>query len=123
MWLPELSGIGALLAATDEQRTFGRVRLAYQVAEEPGERCGRSFEEAFVLAKEFDQLTVKHSFEKHLQSPITPEEIAKNAYEIAGSLAGKKTDFAFDILMLDDWAVPRYIAEGLQWLIATPPSE
>jgi hypothetical protein len=100
--------------------------LAHQVAEAPGRRCGRSFEEAFILAnaeilaKELDQLTVKHSFTQHLQVPITPEEITKNAYAIAGSLDGKKTDFAFDILMLDGWTTPRYIAEGLQWLTTSP---
>ncbi|WP_433496820.1 ATP-dependent nuclease [Sphaerimonospora sp. CA-214678] len=128
-WLPHLTEIDALLAATEEQRTFDRVRLAYQVAEEPGQACGRSFEEAFILAnadilaKYLDQLTVRHSFEKHLQAPVTSEEIAQNAYDIAASLNGKKTDFAFDILMLDGWTVPRYIAEGLQWLIATSPNK
>lgn len=128
-WLPELTEINALLAATDEQRTFDRVRLAHQVAEAPGQRCGRSFEEAFILAnadiltKELDRLSVKQSFEKHLQAPITPEEITSNAYVIAGHLDGKKTDFAFDILMLDGWNVPRYISEGLNWLISTSPDE
>lgn len=126
LWLPGLEQVDALLAATDEQRTFDRVRLVHQIAEAPGRRCGRSFEEAFILAnadilaKELDRLTVKHSFTQHLQVPITPEEITKNAYAIAGSLDGKKTDFAFDILMLDGWLTPRYIAEGLQWLIASP---
>jgi len=28
----------------------------------------------------------------------------------------KKTDFAFDIMMLDDFNVPKYIKEGLIWL-------
>jgi hypothetical protein len=125
-WLPGLPLIEDLLAASDEQRTFDRVRLAYQIAEGPGRRCGRSFEEAFILANSFllvkslDQLTVHRRFERHLQTPTTAEQIAGKAYEIAKSLERHKTHFAFDILMLDGWAVPRYIAEGLQWLITSP---
>ncbi|MFI7114807.1 ATP-dependent nuclease [Nonomuraea sp. NPDC050227] len=126
--LPNLSTIDALLATTAEQRTFDRVRLAYQVPEASGMRCGRSFEEAFILAnaeilaKNLDQLALKSTFERHLEDPITAEDILQNAFEIAASLNEKKTDFAFDILMLDGWNVPRYIVEGLQWLIATSPN-
>lgn len=126
--LPHLSTIDQLITATAEERIFGRVRLAYEVPEASDMRCGRSFEEAFILAnaeilaKSIDQLTVRSLFEKHLDAPITGEGISRNAYEIAKSLDKKKTDFAFDILMLDGWNVPRYIAEGLQWLIETSPN-
>ena len=126
-WLPDLTKITDLLGATEKQKTVHRVRLAYQVPEEPGRRCGRSFEEAFLLAnpdvivKGLDQLTVKTHFKKHLPEPISPDDIMQKAYEIAKELEEKKTDFAFDLLMLDDWIVPRYIAEGLQWLLATSP--
>ncbi|GAH09569.1 unnamed protein product, partial [marine sediment metagenome] len=27
-----------------------------------------------------------------------------------------KSDFAFDIMLLDGWDTPKYIQEGLEWL-------
>jgi hypothetical protein len=41
--------------------------------------------------------------------------IVLQSYEIAEEIP-KKTEFAFDIMVLAGWAVPKYIKEGLTWL-------
>ncbi len=124
-WLPGVSDIDGLLAAgvakTDER---GRVTVAYQVAEEEGDKVGRSFEEAFILANasvlaaapaglSVDNVLIKDG------ARLASDEIAKDSYEIADRVP-KKTDFAFDIMTLDGWIVPRYLREGLEWLNSTP---
>ena len=45
----------------------------------------------------------------------TKVEIETESYEIADAIP-KKTDFAFDIMIIENWAVPKYIKEGLTWL-------
>ncbi|SEG26089.1 AAA ATPase domain-containing protein [Thermomonospora echinospora] len=121
-WLPGEEQISALLDAEDAAKVSGRVRVAYQVPENAGKRCGRSFEEAFIianaatLAKKIDQLALKAKFTDEVGASLTAEEIADRAAEIAQKLTGEKTDFAFDIMLLDDWVVPLYIREGLEWL-------
>lgn len=47
-WLPKKTTVADLLAASDTDKTEGRIRVAYQVTE--GTHCGRSFEEAFIYA-------------------------------------------------------------------------
>ncbi|MFG1879525.1 ATP-dependent endonuclease [Sphaerisporangium sp. NPDC049003] len=122
-WLPGEKSIKLLMEADDATKTRDNVRVAYQVPESAGMPCGRSFEDAFiiansaVLAKNSEQLALKANFTNEVGAALTAEEIEENAGEIAKKLSKKKTNFAFDIMLLDDWAVPRYIQEGLQWLI------
>lgn len=98
------------------------MRVAYQVPESEGGAVGRSFEDAFilanadVLAKQMDKLTTRRWFESRVGKNASAEKIAANAYEIARRLGDHKTDFAFDILSLTGWIVPRYLKEGLEWL-------
>lgn len=122
-WLPGTESISSLLTVTDEEKSTDRIRVAYQVPEETSVACGRSFEEAFILAnsavlsKVTGKFSTHSSFTNKLRAPLTAEEIAAGAWDIARSLRKKKTDFAYDIMLLDDaWIVPRYIREGLQWL-------
>ncbi|WP_081954095.1 ATP-dependent nuclease [Paenibacillus sp. FSL R5-0345] len=68
--------------------------------------CGRSFEDAFMLAN-------KDLFENLVGT--TSLEIAKAAWDEAKKV--DKTNFALDYAInKTDWDVPRYIKEGLFWL-------
>ncbi|RJP58257.1 MAG: ATP-dependent endonuclease [Candidatus Auribacter fodinae] len=96
-----------LIHKTDEDKIHGIHRIAYQIPE-PSERpCGRSFEEAFILAN----LTL---FEVNGTSA---EEIEMNAIQTTTEEVNKKTDFALKYGIHEtQWNVPRYISEGLCWL-------
>ncbi|MFF4989756.1 ATP-dependent endonuclease [Streptosporangium saharense] len=122
-WLPRKDSISDLMHAEDADKEAGRIRVAYQIAEETGKACGRSFEEAFILAnaetlaKDGYRLALSSLFTDDVEAPLTAEDLAVGAWDIAKSLKDKKTDFAFDIMLLEyEWIVPRYIREGLQWL-------
>jgi len=90
-----------LIAKTDEDKTDGELRIAYEVPEANGAPCGRSFEDAFILA---------NSAVFELAAPSEDE-----AWEKAKE--DGKSDFALTYaIKKTGWSVPRYIAEGLQWL-------
>ncbi|ACU75748.1 ATP-dependent OLD family endonuclease [Catenulispora acidiphila DSM 44928] len=120
-WLPAERDIATLLEIDDAAKTKGHVRVAYQVPEQSGGPVGRSFEDAFILANahilaaELAGLSTRKAFIADTDSP-SAEMIAESAYKIADGLHGEKTGFAFDVLRLDGWSVPRYIDEGLRWL-------
>lgn len=83
-------------------------RIAFQISEDESETCGRSFEDAFILAN-------KNKFE--IREVVS---IEKAAYEKAQKLEQKKTDFALKYALDDtDWNIPKYIKEGLIWLAQT----
>ncbi|WUH92267.1 AAA family ATPase [Streptomyces sp. NBC_00433] len=121
-WLPEKSTITELLATDPAEKQQGHVRVAYQIPERDSGACARSFEDAFIianaepLARDFRQLALKSAFVKEVGADPTADDIEVRAYDIAQHLSDHKTDFAFDVMLLEDWTVPRYIAEGLQWL-------
>ncbi|MEU7413950.1 ATP-dependent endonuclease [Streptomyces sp. NPDC042638] len=121
-WLPARASIAELLATYPADKEQGRVRVAYQIPERDSGACARSFEDAFIianagpLARDFRQLALKAAFVKEVGADPTADDIEAKAYDIAEQLSDHKTDFAFDVMLLEDWAVPRYIAEGLQWL-------
>jgi predicted ATP-dependent endonuclease of OLD family len=102
-----------LLAKPDTERTKGRIRLAHQCREEDMGPCGRTFEDAFLLA----------NAEKFGVSGETPEALATDAQNKAEAF--KKSAFALKHAIYDtDWTTPKYISEGLSWLTAgtvTPP--
>lgn len=120
--LPGQSSIAKLLAVDPAGKEHGHVRVAYQVPEKESGVCARSFEDAFiiansaVLARDLRHLALKRAFIQEVGADPTAEEVEANAFAIAKRLSKHKTDFAFDVLLLDGWTVPRYIAEGLQWL-------
>ncbi|MCH0541997.1 AAA family ATPase [Streptomyces sp. MUM 203J] len=84
--------------------------LAYQVPEEPGGPCGRTFEDAFALAnRALFGISPRDTPAKEL------EEEARSSVERKRS----KVDFALDHVLGDhDWEVPKYIKRGLEWLMA-----
>ncbi|MEU6558101.1 AAA family ATPase [Nocardia nova] len=88
--------------------------LAYQVPEADGGPCGRSFEEAFILANpELFDFTID------VDNAAAEEASTSEAEQY------KKTDFALRFAVGEGaWKTPRYISEGLNWLLALPsPSE
>lgn len=93
-----------LLEKSDSDKIKGRVRLAYQVPEQDGAACGRSFEDAFILANhaEFGLATASST----------------EAYNKAQNI--KKTNFAIQYgIDNTSWNVPLYITQGLCWLAAS----
>ena len=114
-WLPKKENITDLLNSTDDDKVENNIRVAYQISEEENSECGRSFEEAFIIANQSVISKEKNSF------ATTGKYITdKSAYNIAEKLKNRKTDFAFDIMMLwnndSNLQVPKYIKEGLSWL-------
>lgn len=91
----------ALIAKSDADKIDGDLRIAYQLPEANGAPCGRSFEDAFILANWV------------MFGLAAPSEV--EAWEKAKE--GGKSDFALTYAIKQTgWSVPRYIAEGLQWL-------
>lgn len=101
-----------------EKKVFMNIRVAYQIPENEKYPAGRSFEEAFIKANLPIIIAEKNNFESNIKSKIkdidNQEKLVEDSYEISNSI--DKTDFAFDILMLEDWSIPKYIKEGLEWL-------
>jgi hypothetical protein len=103
-----------LLAANNSAKIDGMRRLAYQIPEEKDGPCGRSFEDAFMLANA-DLFT--------FAGPSTKEREAQ-AWDAAKK--EKKSEFALKYALEEDnWNIPRYIREGLVWLaeneVPAPP--
>ena len=119
-WLPKEENIGKLLQVSDSAKSENKIKVAYQVPEAKEEKCGRSFEEQFILtnAKLFcdnkKDISVKTFFQNGKDNK-SEEEIKDDSYMIAGKIT-KKTDFAFDVLILENWTTPKYIKDGLLWL-------
>lgn len=94
-----------LLKKSANDKTTALRHLAYQVPAADGGPCGRSFEDAFMLANEalFG-----------LQG-LSDREKADKAWDHAQKL--KKSQFALEYAIdQTGWAVPRYISDGLRWL-------
>ncbi|MHB2029762.1 MAG: ATP-dependent endonuclease, partial [Acidimicrobiales bacterium] len=89
--------------------------LAFQVPEQPGGACGRTFEDSFVLAN-----PAKFS----IDDSDNPCELEASAGRVAGEI--KKSDFALRYAINDtDWTAPRYLKDGLIWLrdfVMSPPT-
>lgn len=100
--------IASLQGKTAEQKTKGYCRIAYQMAEESSQHCGRSYEDALILANlaDFDIADDDNS--------------AINAWEKAQDF--KKSEEAIKwAIREENWNVPKYISEGLRWLAEPPP--
>lgn len=95
-----------LIAKPEPEKINGFRRIAYEVAESHDlSACGRSFEDAFMLAN-------RELFEIQGNSEV---EKADDAWRKAANI--DKTDFALKYAIENtDWTVPRYIKEGLSWL-------
>jgi hypothetical protein len=63
-----------------------------------------------VLSENTTEITTKELF-----AGKDEKVIRNDSYKISSDIP-KKTDFAFDMLLLNDWKTPLYISEGLLWL-------
>ena len=98
---------------TDLEKTADYRKIAYQVPELGREACGRSFEDAFILAN-------RDAFNE-LQGDVEVD-VEASAYDIAESIGkGSKANFAIKYSIdVTTWNVPKYISEGLVWLDSNP---
>ncbi|MEU3991602.1 AAA family ATPase [Streptomyces platensis] len=113
-WCPEMADVtvAELLqrAETDPPIAGGNMCLAYQVPEEPGGPCGRTFEDAFALAN--------RALFGLPRGDAPAEELEQQARSSVDTRLSK-VDFALDHVLGDhDWQVPKYIRRGLEWLMA-----
>ncbi|MGN8113969.1 ATP-dependent nuclease [Labrys sp. 22185] len=98
----------ALLGKTAAEKTTGIRRIAFQIPEAQDGPCGRSFEDAFILANP-------------ARFPLGDGDRALAAYALAGDQ--KKSTFALEHAIEHiEWNVPRYVAEGLRWLAEGNPA-
>ncbi len=94
-----------MLAADDRLKTKGKLRLAHQCPEHAASACGRSFEDAFMLANEA------------LFPSTDTTDSGREAHAWDAAKEVKKSEFALRYALAEhDWNVPRYIREGLVWL-------
>ena len=103
-----------LIAKPIEERVKDRICLAYQCPESNGGPCGRTFEDAFLLA----------NTEKFGVTGDSRQDQEKDADQKAGTY--KKSQFALKYSIDDtDWNTPIYIAQGLKWLASdiSPPAK
>lgn len=109
----DLSPIDLLRKPTDEKIIKLR-RIAYQVPETGQKACGRSFEDAFMLANQ-DLTGISSDMD---------EDKETESWNKAEKLKSKKTEFALRYAIEQtEWAVPLYIREGLQWLAVNSLSD
>lgn len=123
-WIPSVDKINELLKVDNKDKKDNNICVVYQTNSiSNGIKCGRSFEEAFIIDNSdyiFDNkdkiLSIKNELKKH----NTKDEVFSNSYQIYEFIDrnNKKTDFAFDLLTVKQkkWKVPTYIEEGLEWL-------
>ena len=97
--------LAALLAKDDAAKVDNLRRIAFQRPEAEDGPCGRTFEDAFMLAN--PQIFAIEG--------ATPDEQAQSAWNKSATI--KKSEFALKHAIDDtDWSPPGYILDGLRWL-------
>lgn len=112
-----------------EKDSYGieRKMLTFQRPINSENTWGRTFEEQFIIenAKEMDIIkdsALYKAIKKSKISEVIDSETEKVIKENLGGYVFEiveqidKTTFALDLLNSDDWSVPSYIKEGLEWL-------
>lgn len=101
----------ALLAKNDEEKMKGVKRIAFQRPEAENEPCGRTFEDAFMLANR--EVFGIEAGDRDQQE--------RQALEMVGKI--KKSEFALKYAIhKTEWLAPAYILEGLAWLAKGQPT-
>ena len=94
-----------LLAKDDAAKVDNLRRIAFQRPEAEDGPCGRTFEDAFMLAN--PQIFAIEG--------ATPDQQAQSAWNKRATI--KKSEFALKHAIDDtDWSPPGYILDGLRWL-------
>ena len=95
-----------LAAAADGANVRGTRRLAHQIPENEDGPCGRTFEDAFILA---------NSSRFGLDLNAARDVVEESAKKLADDQ--KKSDFALRFAIEESsWSAPKYLLEGLRWL-------
>ena len=109
-WFKEHDNIidlNKIISKKKEEKISGFRCIAYQIPENGGKIIGRSFEDAFIIANP-KLFGVDNADETILEDA---------AYKKAEEYKKKKTDFAIQYAFADEqWIIPKYIKEGLEWL-------
>lgn len=115
-WFPDVKLSPTDLIARAETDSIIKTNryLAYQVPEKGEQACGRTFEDAFILA---------NPALFNLEPSVDLVEAETSAAAIASTF--KKSDFALKYSISEtEWLTPRYIRQGLEWLLNyTEPRE
>ena len=137
-WLPEKAKISELLALSfDEKLDKSKIiRVAFQINEDGSQfvprslenaiiNCNRDFFESKYLLEDGSEINVYESFNfKKLQriDDLISMDTTRDQSEVDPT-SKQKTEFTFDLLTFDEsgsgleWKVPKYISEGLEWLV------
>jgi predicted ATP-dependent endonuclease of OLD family len=103
--------LASLLRKTDAEKVKDRKRISYQRPEVAGGPCGRTFEDAFMLA----------NATMFLIASAPPHEQELSAHEAAMKI--KKSEFALKYAISETgWIAPGYILDGLRWLAGDMPA-
>jgi hypothetical protein len=107
-WFGDEKDLSIIKQKTDSDKVKNKIRIAYQCPESKETACGRSFEDAFMIANK----------EIFCLQTTNGNELEDAAYEEAKKYANKKSDFAikYAIDEPDNWKTPKYIKDGLVWL-------
>ncbi|AUW57562.1 ATP-dependent endonuclease [Sphingobium sp. SCG-1] len=106
--------LAVIAAKPDDAKRKGCSRIAYQCPEILGGPCGRTFEDAFILAN---------------AAKFGVAGADTHALEIAARAKAatfKKSDFALTYAIEDeDWGAPKYLTDGIRWLAHedVPPTD
>ena len=105
------SYLNIIRSKSNKNKIRGQRRIAFQIPESKGnsKACGRSFEDAFMLAnrKLFGLEMVKGEKTAEKEAYKKAEEIGKKS----------KANFAIKYAIEEtNWKVPKYIKEGIIWL-------
>ena len=108
LWFDDEKDLSVIKNKTDLDKVKNKIRIAYQCPELEDIACGRSFEDAFMIANK----------EIFCLQTTNGNELEDAAYEEAKKYANKKSDFAikYAIDEPDNWKTPKYIKDGLVWL-------
>lgn len=97
--------LAGLLAKCDADKVDNQNRIAYQCPEKKDAPCGRTFEDAFILANPtLFGLSAKTRQELELEARSKAETLKKSEFALKHAIAEK------------GWTAPTYILDGVRWL-------
>ena len=103
--------LATIQGKSDGDKVAGKRRLSFQIPETGSVACARSFEDAFILANK-----KLFAIEDEDDDSETEGGAFRKAQEIGND---SKADFAIKYAIdKTEWAVPKYIEDGLLWLAA-----